>query len=240
METPEKAAVDQPKQSRVDMLTAKRQKAEVQAQIAATQASIKKKEKEVAIAKKKADEAQRKTDALNAARARRQQELDQKEALAAEREARRLEQQAKNAEAKNSRKATITERRQNVEACNRSSRLDSLDMTKKLEEEKKAFEEFQLEQRRQCHDESYTHKKNAKAAMNQSMENFFSETTEEYNARIKAELDEKEEAERQLAELRSFEMQCVAALKDHQEVKTGLLSLLKDAVRTSRKSTLKE
>ena len=57
METPEKAAAPEKSQARVDMLTAKRQKAEVQAAIAATQASIKKKEKEVAIAKKKAEEA---------------------------------------------------------------------------------------------------------------------------------------------------------------------------------------
>ena len=57
METPEKAAAPEKPTNRTDMLTAKRQKAEVQAAIAATQASIKKKEKEVAIAKKKAEEA---------------------------------------------------------------------------------------------------------------------------------------------------------------------------------------
>ena len=69
-------------------------------------------------------------------------------------------------------------------------------MTNKLAEEKKAFEDSQLDQRRQAHDASYTHKKNAKQQMNMSMENLFSETTEEYNARIQAELDETAEAER--------------------------------------------
>ena len=58
------------------------------------------------------------------------------------------------------------------------------------------------------------------------MDNLMNETTEQYNARIKAELDEAAEAERQLSELKSFETQCIAALAEHTEVKSGMISIL--------------
>ena len=239
METPEKAAAPEATKPNVDMLTAKTRKAEVQAQIAATQARIKKNEKEAAIAKKKAEEAQRKTDALNANRARRQAELQAKEALAAEREQRRQEQAARNAEARNNRKTTIQERRTNVEANNHASRLDAKEQSIRLAEEKKNFAEDQLAQRRQAHNESYANKKQAREYMGSSMDNFRNETTAEYNARIKAELEETAAAEAQLAELKSFEEQCAKVLSDHVEVKSGLLGMLKEAIAESTKSTLK-
>ena len=75
--------------------------------------------------------------------------------------------------------------------------------------------------------------------MNSSMENFNSETSEQYNARIKAELEEKEAAEAHLAELKAFEEQCVKALNEHVEVKQTMISMLKDAITESTKSTLK-
>ena len=75
--------------------------------------------------------------------------------------------------------------------------------------------------------------------MGSSMDNFRNETTAEYNARIKAELEETAAAEAQLAELRSFEEQCAKVLSDHVEVKSGLLGMLKEAIAESTKSTLK-
>ena len=99
-------------------------------------------------------------------------------------------------------------------------------MSNALAEEKKNQNENHLNERRAAHDESYTNKKEARQMMSTSMDMQFSETTEQYNARIAAELKEKEEAEAQLAELKAFEASCVAALNEHVEVKSSMMTML--------------
>ena len=97
METPPKTTGSVTSNARsVNMMTAKKEKQSVQAEIAATKARMAKLKKQAEIEKKQAIEAQRKTDELNQIRARRQAEIEEKTKVAAEREQKRQEQAAKN------------------------------------------------------------------------------------------------------------------------------------------------